>query len=323
MKRGIVLGAVVFLSAGVSSAWGQTSFPDRPIQVIIPFGAGGGSDVSFTAFKEHAAKILGQPILSEFKSGASGAIGAAFVAKAKPDGYTLLLGNKGGLIMAPLTRKDAGFTLDDFAPVCYLFRSPNFWFVREDTPYKTLKEWNLAAKSKKMKYATYGALSLSHIVQEYMARMEGYEAIHIPYGGAPQALAAALGGHVDMASCASAPGMVGPGRLRVIATSSEKRFELYPDAPTLLELGYSVFKGDPIGASFWLWAPKGTPKEAVDKIAGAFKKVVDEKGKEISKTLMMQEYYVHFMGPEDLGKAAREEVVLQKKMLDNMGVVPK
>ena len=203
---------------------------------------------------------------------------------------------KGDSLWPHLREKTLGFTLDDFTPVCYLFRSPNFWFVREDTPYKSLKEWNLAAKSKKMKYATYGALSLSHIVQEYMARMEGYEAIHIPYGGAPQALAAALGGHVDMASCASAPGMVGPGRLRVIATSSEKRFELYPDAPTLLELGYSVFKGDPIGASFWLWAPKGTPKEAVDKIAGAFKKVVDEKGKEISKTLMMQEYYVHFIG---------------------------
>jgi tripartite-type tricarboxylate transporter receptor subunit TctC len=323
MKRGVVLGALFFFAAGVSSAWAQAHFPDRPIQVIIPFGAGGGADVGFTAFKEHVAKILGQPIISEFKPGAAGAIGAAFVAKAKPDGYTLLLGNKGGLIMAPLTRKDVGYTLDDFTPVCNLFRSPNFWFVREDTPYKTLKEWNLAAKTKKMKYATYGALSLSHIVQEYMAKMEGYQAIHIPYGGAPQALAAALGGHVDMASCASAPGMVGPGKLRVIATSSEKRFELYPEAPTLLEMGYTIFKGDPVGASFWLWAPKGTPKEIVDKIAGAFKRVVDERGKEISKTLMMAEYYVEFMGPEELGKRAREEVLLEKRMLENMGVTPK
>ena len=321
-KTGIGLMVLVFL-VPPSFAHAQSKFPDRPIQVIIPFGAGGGADVSFTAFKEHVAKILGQPILSEFKPGAAGALGAAFVANAKPDGYTLLLGNKGGMITAPLTKKDLGYSLNAFTPVCNLFRSPNLWFVKEETGYKTLKDWMTAAKSKKMKYSTYGALSLSHIVQEYLNKMEGVQAIHVPYGGAPQALAAALGGHVDMASCASAPGMVGPGKLRVIATSSIKRFDLYPDAPTLVELGYDVFRGDPVGASFWLWAPKETPKEIVDKISRAFKKVADERGKEISKTLMMAEYYLDFMGPEELGKAAIAEMALEKKMLDQMGVVAK
>jgi tripartite-type tricarboxylate transporter receptor subunit TctC len=322
-KMNIGVMALILVALGFSFAQGQTNFPDRPIQVIIPFGAGGGSDVSFTAFKEHVAKILGQTILTDFKPGASGALGAAFVAKAKPDGYTLLLGNKGGLITAPLTKKDLGYSLNDFAPVCNLFRSPNFWFVKEDTGYKTLKDWMTAAKTKKMKYATYGALSLSHIAQEYLDKLEGVQAIHVPYGGAPQALAAVLGGHVDMASCASAPGMVGPGKLRVIATSAIRRFELYPDAPTLVELGYQVFRGDPVGASFWLWAPRATPKDIVNKIAGAFQKVSEERGKEISKTLMMAEYYIDFMGPEDLAKAAQAEMALEKRMLDEMGVSPK
>jgi tripartite-type tricarboxylate transporter receptor subunit TctC len=313
--------AVVILAC--SLAYGQTTFPDHPIQVVIPLAPGGGSDVGFTMMKDHVAKILGQPIITEFKPGASGALGSAFVAKAKPDGYTLLLGNKGGLIMAPLTKKDLGYSLDDFAPVCNLLRSPNFWFVREDSGYKTLKEWNIAAKTKKMKYATYGALSLSHLVQEYMGKMEGYQAVHIPYGGASQALAAVLGGHVDLSSCANTPGMVGPGKLRVIATSSDKRWELYPDAPSLVEMGYDVFRNDPIGASYWLWAPKGTPRPMIDKISGAIKKVVDERGKEMNKTLMLSDIYIDYVGPDELGKAAHAEVAIEKKMLDNMGVVAK
>jgi hypothetical protein len=84
-----------------------------------------------------------------------GTIGIVELVRAKPDGYTLLLGNKGGLITAPLTKKDLGYSLDDFAPVCNLFRSPNFWFVKEDTGFKTLRDWFAAAKTKKMKYSTY------------------------------------------------------------------------------------------------------------------------------------------------------------------------
>ena len=117
--------------------------------------------------------------------------------------------------------------------------------------------------------------------------------------------------------------MVGPGKLRAIATSAETRWELYPDAPTLVELGFPVFKGDPVGAAYWLWAPKGVPKEVINTVYGAFKKVYDEEGAEIGKQLKSLELLLNFQGPDDLLKVAQNEYNLGKKVLEELGAFAK
>src|SRR5581483_3317697 len=233
-------------------------------------------------FKDKVGSILGQPLVINHKPGAAGAIGTNFVAKAKPDGYTRLLANKGGLISTPLTMKDAGYIMADLVPICLLTRSPSIFYVRDDSPYKSLKDYIETAKKKPLSYATYGALSLSHLSMLLVEKTAGFEATHVPYAGAAESNLALLGGHVDMAVGVSSANLVGPGKLRAIALTSDKRWDLYPNVPTLKELGYPVVKGDPFGAMFSLWAPKGTPKEVIDKIYRAFKKVVDENNAEIA-----------------------------------------
>jgi tripartite-type tricarboxylate transporter receptor subunit TctC len=219
--------------------------------------------------------------------------------------------------------KDAGYTMADFVPICLLTRSPSIFYVRDDSPYKSMKDFVEAAKKKHLSYATYGALSLSHLSMLLIEKTAGFEGTHIPYAGAAESNLALLGGHVDMAIGTSSASLVGPGKLRAIAISADKRWDLYPNVPTMKELGYPVVKGDPFGAMFSLWAPKGTPKEVIDRVYRAFKKVVDENGKDIAKGLQNVELNLDFMGPDEFGEVANEEYALVKKMLDEMGVAPK
>jgi tripartite-type tricarboxylate transporter receptor subunit TctC len=317
-----LVGICVLMVLGHSFAFAQSEYPDRYIRVIVPLSPGGGGDLSFGPFKDRVGNILGQPLVVSYRPGSSGAIGTASVAKSKPDGYTLLLANKGGLISTPLTMKDAGYTMADLTPICLLTRSPSIFYVQDQSPYKSLADFIEAAKTKKLSYATYGALSLSHLAMKLVEKHAGFEAIHVPYGGAGEANIALLGGHVDMAIGTSAVKLVGPGKLRAVALSADKRWELYPNVPTMKELGFPVLKGDPFGAMFSLWAPKGTPKEIVDKIYRAFKKVLDESGKEIAKGLESAELNLEFLGPDEFAEVANEEYSLVKKMIEEMGVRP-
>ena len=316
------VGICVLIVFGHSFAFAQSGFPERYIRVIVPLSPGGGADLSLVPFKDRVAKALGQPLVVSYMPGAAGAIGTALVAKAKPDGYTLLLANKGGLISAPLTKKDVGYTMADFTPVCLLTRSPSIFYVRDDSPYESLLDFIKIAKTKKLNYATYGVLSLSHLATKLLEKHAGFEAIHIPYAGAGEVNVALLGGHVDMAVATSAVKLVGAGKLRAVAVSADKRWELYPNVPTLKELGFPVAKGDPFGAMYSLWAPKGTPKENVDRIYRAFKKVLDEHGREISKGLDNAELNLDFLGPDEFAEVANDEYGLVKRMLEEMGVRP-
>ncbi len=296
-------------------------FPTRFVTVIVPLSPGGGADLTLAPFKDKVGAILGQPLVVTYKPGAGGAVGANFVAKAKPDGYTLLLGNKGGLITTPLTMKSAGYTMADLVPVCLLTKGPSIYYVRDGGPYKSLKDYIEAAKKKPLSYATYGAFSLSHLSMLLVEKTSGFEATHVPYAGATGSYVALLGGHVDMAIGTSQSNMVGPGKLRAVAQSSEKRWDLYPDVPTIKELGFPV-KGDPFGATFSLWAPKGTPREAIDTIYRAFKRVVDENGQEIGKGMRNAELHLEFLGPDEFAEVANSEYAAIKKMLEDLGVRP-
>ena len=176
----MLLAWFLILSAGTFSNLCASDYPNRPIEIVIPYAPGGGADIASTAYKEKAAKILGQPIVSIFKPGAGGATGSAYVAQANPDGYTLLIGSNSPLVIAPLTKKGTGYTLDDFAPVCNLSAVPLVWCVKEDSPYKTMQQFIAAAKTKKMRYSTYGALTAAHLAMEALAKAANFQAIHIP-----------------------------------------------------------------------------------------------------------------------------------------------
>ncbi len=313
----LLMAVSMILAAGAFSSLGAAGYPNRPIEIVIPYAPGGGADIASTAYKDKAAKILGQPIISNFKPGAGGATGSAYVAQAKPDGYTLLIGSNSPLVIAPLTKKGTGYTLDDFTPVCNLSAVPLVWCVKEDSPYKTMKDFIAAAKTKKMKYSTYGALTAAHLAMEALAKAAGFQAIHIPYSGAATAMTAALGGHVDIAIASGSAGMVGPGKLRMLAIAYDKPLDNYPNVPTLKEIGYPIS----VLTYFGVWAPKGTPKADIQKFYEAHKRVAKESGPEISAILKNVEHTMMFLSPEELGAAYREDLAFTKKMLAEMGAL--
>jgi len=308
--------AMLLSGAAVASA---ADYPDRPIDLVIPYAPGGGADIATTAFKDKVAKIVGQPLISNFKPGAGGATGSAFVAQAKADGYTFLVGSNSPLIIAPLTKKGTGYTLADFTPVCNISAVPLVWCVKEDSPYKTMPEFIQAAKTKKMKYSTYGVLTAAHICMEALGRVAKFQAVHIPYSGASTAMSAALGGHVDIAIASGSAGMAGPGKLRILAIAEDKRLAAYPEVPTLKELGYPIY-----GLTYFgLWAPKGTPRERIQKVYEAHRKVAEVNGAEIAEILKNVEHTMLVLSPEELGKTYQADFEFQKKMIGEMGALIK
>ena len=320
-KIGIFSVALLSLILTPPSLAPAAGFPDRQIEVVIPLAAGGGTDLSFAPFKEKVQKILGQPFVISYKPGAGAAIGAAYVAKAKPDGYTLLFGNAGSLLTTPLAQK-VGYTLDDFIPIFCSTNNPSIFVVKDDSPYKTFKDWLTAAKSKRMTFATPGNMSPPHLVMGYFQREGGFTATHIPEQGTVGVNVAVLGGNADLGVCVPMSTMLVKGKLRGIAMSSEKRSPLFPEVPTLVELGFPLFK-DLFGAASWLWAPKGTPKEVVDKLYAAFKKVNDEEGAAIAQQLGKVDLQYHFMGPDEMMKYAKNEIVFYNKFMADMGTPAK
>lgn len=321
MKKGTGIVLVMLVGFLFSETIGlpASDFPTRPIDAVIPYTPGGGMDFLFDAFKEKAEKILGQPFLRVYKPGAGGGIGAAYVAKSKPDGYTLLVGGTSYMVVFPLTTKDIGYTINDFTPICNLADQPQIFCVKEDSPYKTFQDFIKAAKTKKITYSSHGNLTLAHINMMAVAKASGFQATHIPFPGAVQAMTAAMGGHVDISVTGSTGGLVGPGRLRVLAIAYEKRVDFLPNAPTLKELG---FPNSPYPLDT-LWAPKGTPKENIEKIFQAFKTVAEKNREEIKKKLEDANLVLNFMGPQEMMESTQEQYGVVRKILEEMGVAIK
>ncbi len=313
MKKGIVLVVACLAILAVSVTCGSVSaadFPTRPIEVICPNAPGGGMDFVMTLFKKYAEKDTKQPILLTFKPGGGGTIGNVYALGAKPDGYTLVSESCSSLLLSYMTRKNAGYTMEDFTPICNFTEIPQVFCVKDDSPYKTMREFIEAAKTKKMQYSTFGQFSTAQIVMESLGKIAGFQAIHIPHKGAAAAMTAALGGHVDIAGSATTS-FVGPGKLRLLAVTSEKRLERYPDVPTLKELGYPIN-----GLEYYsLWGPKNVPDEIVKKIHAIFEKAYNQNKEEITKIAGGQDHNVRIMNGKELKAAHQERYEFFKKFL--------
>ena len=169
-------------------------YPTRPISMVVPFTPGGGADLGSKVVAEKISPFLGQPVISEYKPGAGGGLGAALVAKAKPDGYTFVTGSQTTLMIAPMTKKDLGYSFEDFIQVSGYSLIPISLNAKAGGPFNTLSEFIAAAKKSpgKLRYGTYGALSQAHFVMELLSKKAGIKMTHIPFPGSPQANTALL-----------------------------------------------------------------------------------------------------------------------------------
>ena len=252
------------------------SFPSRPVNLVVPFPPGGGTDTGARILAEQLSKRWGQPVVVENKGGAAGQIGADSVAKAKPDGYTLLLGNIGTQAINPSLYAKLPYDADKaFAPVSLVAELPLAMMVNPALPAKTASEVITLAKSKpgQLSYSSSGAGSAPHLAAEIFKDQTGTFVLHVPYRGGGPAIADLLAGHVQLSfmTVLEASGHIKGGKLRALAVTGDKRVQALPDVPTLAE---SVVPG--FNAISWigLLAPAGTPPDVVDKIAADVRAVL-------------------------------------------------
>ena len=291
-----VRAALSFLFVVSSIAGAQDAYPSKPITMIVPFPPGGVADLTGRPTAAAMEKALKQKIVIENKAGAGGGIGMAQVAKAKPDGYTIMMALS-SVSVIPEADKILGrapmFTLDLLAPIALVSADPTILVVRADSPWKSVRDMVDDAKKRPgaISYSSSGIYGTLHVAMAMLADSAGISLKHVPFTGAGPAITALLGGHVD--ALATGPGTViqhiKAGKLRALAGWGAKRIDALPDLPTLKELGYD--------AEFYIWsglfAPAGTPAPILQTLRHAAAEAVkDPQFKTAMATIDTPIYYL-------------------------------
>ncbi len=268
----LTFGAIGIALCCVRPSVAQEVYPSKPIALVVPFPPGGVADIVARPFGDAMSRNLGTPVVIENKAGAGGGIGMGYVAKAKPDGYTLLLALSSISILPEadkITGRTPMFQLDQLVPIARLTADPTVLAVRAESPWKTLVEFVADAKNRPgaISYGSSGNYGTMHVPMEMFAARAGIKLLHVPFTGAGPAVIALLGGNIDAVS--SGPSTViqhvKAGKLRVLASWGDMRLASLPEVPTLVELGYD--------AVFFQWsglfAPAGTPEPVLARLREA------------------------------------------------------
>jgi tripartite-type tricarboxylate transporter receptor subunit TctC len=274
--KGLLCIAALGICAAPANAQAQ-NYPSRPITVIVPFPAGGPSDVVARIVTEQMGKLLGQSLIIENIGGAGGTIGSGHVAAAKPDGYTLLAGSMGSHVAAPVLTPNIKYdSARDFEPIGFTAHAPAVIVARKDFPAKDLREFvaDLKANGEGVKQAHGGIGASSHLACLLFASAAGVQPSLVAYRGTGPALNDLIGGHVDFfcEQVVSVASQIAAGTIKAYAVSSPERLAALPDVPTAKEAGTNY------EMSIWagIFAPKGTPKEVIDKLADVLDRSLDD-----------------------------------------------
>jgi tripartite-type tricarboxylate transporter receptor subunit TctC len=308
----------VCLGSVVAPASAQEWTPTRTVRIVVPI-VGSTNDALARLVAPKLQAVLGQPVIVENKPGAGGNIGADMVAKAAPDGHTLLVGYNGPLAINPtLFEKLSYDPVKDFAPITLAVSSPQYLVVNSNLPIKSVAELVAMAKASpdKLSYGSVAVGSASHLTMEMFKSAARIDITHIPYKGATPAITDLLGGNIHAAFMV--PGNVQQfakeGRLRLIASTGEKRFASTPNVPTMIESGYPDFV-----ATSWIGflAPAGTPKNIIDRYNKEIVRIL--KTPEVRDRLRDMEFEVVASSPEQFGAWIRSEIPHWGKVIKDTG----
>jgi tripartite-type tricarboxylate transporter receptor subunit TctC len=267
MRRGhVVLLLAAFLMAPKPSV--AQTYPNKPVHLIIPFAPGGVADVIARPIADRLSRTLGQPVVVESRAGATGTLGAAYVAQSAPDGYTLLLGTTNEIAMSPTLYQSLPYDpRTAFAPITSVAVFPNVLVVGKDMPFKTLKDLIAAAQDKPgtLTFASSGIGSTNHLSAELFKREAKVKILHVPYKGGGPALIDVSGGHVTamFATLPSAVSLIQSGVVRALAVTGSHRSDILPDVPTVIEAG---LPGVVVTTWNGVLAPAGTPPELLQRL---------------------------------------------------------
>jgi tripartite-type tricarboxylate transporter receptor subunit TctC len=311
-----IAAAAAMVAAFVLPVPAQT-FPSKPVTLIVPWPAGGSTDLAMRAFAEAAQKHLGQPVVVENRAGASGTLGPAqMAATAKPDGYTIA--------QIPITVFRLPFmtrtTFDPAKDFTYIAGLTGYTFgvvVKSDSPWKTFQEFVADAKANpgKIKYGTPGTGTSLHIGMEQIAKHHGIKWTHVPFKGAAETNAALLGGHVHAVADSTGWGaLVNSGDFRLLVTWGAERTKNWPNVPTLKETGIDLVANSPYGVA----GPKGVDPKVVKVLHDAFRKAVDEPSYRAALEKFDQE--LAYLSTEDYAKHAAQQIEEAKKLVDELSL---
>lgn len=314
MKKSMVLTFACLMLAS-HGAWSQGKFPERPITIVVPTAPGGTTDFTARLIAEPLSRALGQSIVVDNKAGASGNIGNQIVAKAKADGYTLLLAYSGYQVGNPHLFKKAGWDpVKDFASVAMLTRAPQVLATRNNLPASNLRELVAYAKANpdKLNYASSGNGSIQHIAGELLKQMTGISIQHVPYKGSGPAVQDLLGGQVDMfiTTPAAVVGHIKTEKLKGLLVTSDNRLSSLPQVPTARESDLKEFTLD---SWFALYAPAGTPADVVQLLSSEVAKILANP--DIKKKAEDAGTQVDYMGPAALADYTRKELAYWGKVI--------
>ena len=306
------------LMAGTSAA---QQYPERSIRFIVPFPPGGGSDIVARTISERMGRLLGQQVIVENKPGAGATIGADFVAKSAPDGYTLLYGTPGPQTVNPYLMKSLPYDpVNDFAPITGLVVIPNLLVVYPGVPAKTVKELIELAKAQpgKINFASSGIGASSHLSGELLKATAGIQIVHVPYKGSGPSVQDVLGGNIQMAidSINVYLPHVKSGRVRALAVSTLQRSPLLPDLPTIAETlpGFDAY------AMNYVTARAGTPRPIIERLNRDINAVLQ--APDIRERLVGMGAIVTGGTPEQLDQVIKTESQKWKKIIEISGATP-
>lgn len=310
------LTAAALASLGALPLVALAAFPDKPLRIIVPFAAGGGTDLIARLVADGMAQDLGQPVIVENKPGAGTVIGTDYVAKSPPDGNTLVMATFAHAVNPSLLAKLPFDADKDFAAVAMVGTSPNVLVVRADRPYQSVRDIINAAKAApgKLNYGSFGNGTSAHLAGALFANLAKVDITHVPYKGSSPALTDLLGGQIDMmfTTAASVAQYVSAGKLRALAVTSATRSSAWAQVPTLAEAGVPGYMAE---SWYGLYAPAGTPPATVARLNAAVKQAV--KSDNFRRRVESEGLMTNVGPPAELERYVRAEQARWRKVVQD------
>lgn len=317
-KKSLRRACLALTSALIATA-ACAAYPDKPVTLVVPWAPGGSTDILARAIAEQLTKSMGQPVIVENRAGASGNIGSTLVAKAKPDGYTILIGSMSTHAMNPALIPNMPFKgADDFTPIALVANVVNTMVINPAVPAKNLKEFIAYAKANpgKVAYASAGGGSTNHLSAEMFKKAAGIEMLHVPYKGGAPAVLDTVGNQTQVLFSAGTQTLphVKSGKLRLLGVTEAKRSALLADVPTVGE----TLPGYEMSVWYAAFGPAGMPRELVTKLNAEINKAMAVP--EVRARMDAMGVEVINSTPEQLGETLRRDTARYTRVIHDLGI---
>ena len=320
IRKLVATGAV----AGVLGALAPVAaeaFPDRRISIIVPYSAGGATDILARQVADKLGPILGQAVTVENRPGAGATLGTTQAANARPDGYTLFMGQVSSHGIAPAVYENLQYDpVADFQPLTWLMSIPNVMVVTADSPYTTVQEFIDGARERPMTFGSSGTGSSIHLSGEMFKFMTGIEMTHVPFRGSGEAVPALISGDVDVMfdNLPSAITHIQSGALRALGVTTPERSEMLPDVPAISELGVEGLEGFSATSWFALFAPAGISEEVTQTLSSAILEALEDE--DLIRQITERGGVIEGGTPEDLAAHVEAELASWATVVEAAGV---